>query len=426
MEVKNFYRFNVTYEKSIFNELKDDYFGISISAHLVLFYEKFFSTFLRDLKKPFFIDLVSYVFARDLANIKKIDKDGNLSFKKSYQKLIDYCDGEIKNILTNREFIPKDFIDNNGSLVSEFTEKLISFQKDFFSLKSVKAFDKYDKILGKTRGELKPLFLTTPYFYFETLNDPWYKISLSIAKSALSMKDEFDLYAVLCFSEELLLRKDDILKMIEDYSGFDGYIFWISDFDEKEISPVYLTFLINFVEKLAEKGKPIYNLYGEYFSLILSKIGLSGYSRGLGFSENKFVDACVTGGGQPKRFYSALLHYSISETAITQLYSIFPNLLCNCNICQLIRNDLGISKKPSLKEIEDFFMHFDFIFDSKKHMVNLHAIEIKDVTDSSLDDIITELSNRITFYDEYDLDLYGIRRNHLVNWLNCLEEYNSR
>jgi hypothetical protein len=247
-----------------------------------------------------------------------------------------------------------------------------------------------------------------------------------MAKSAKSMKDEFDLYAILCFSEELLLCKDALLKVIDDFSGFDGYIIWISDFDEKEIPSNYLTSLIDFVENLTAKGKPVYNLYGEYFSLILSKIGLSGYSRGLGFSEKKFVDACVSGGGQPKRFYSPLLHYSVSETAIMQFYSIFPKLLCNCDICKLIKSNLSISKNPSLNEIEKFFLHFDFIFDSKKHLVSSHAIEINDIVNSTLDEIIDRLNKEITFYDKNTLDLYGVRKNHLVKWLESLNEFKKR
>ncbi|HUU78661.1 MAG TPA: hypothetical protein VMX55_09955 [candidate division Zixibacteria bacterium] len=425
MEVKNFYRFNVTSEQSILKEQKDDYFGLTISAHLALFYKKFFSTYLRELDKPFFIDTVTYVFARDLTNTKKIDKDGELSLKKSYQKLIDYCDGNIKAILDKREFIPKDFFDNNGLLINEFTEKIISLQKDFFSFKSVKSFDKYDKILGKKTGQLKLLFLTAPYFYFESINDPWYKISLNMAQQALTIKDDFELYVILCFSKDMLLHESSITKMIDDFSGFDGYIFWISDFNEKEMTLNYLTSLISFIKKIAAKEKPVFNLYGEYFSLILSKMGLNGYSRGLGFSENKFIDACVTGGGQPKRFYSPLLHYSVSETNIVQLYSIFPRLLCDCYTCQSIRNMLMISTNPSLNDLSLFFNHFDFFSDSKKHLASSHTKEIKEIEQSTLEGIINELEQVILFYDKNNLDLYSIKKSHLINWLKCLKKYSK-
>ncbi|MCE7744335.1 MAG: hypothetical protein GPJ52_04280 [Candidatus Heimdallarchaeota archaeon] len=425
MDVKNFYRFNITYEQSVFNEMKEDYFGLTISAHLILFYEKFFSTFLRELDKPFFIDTVSYVFARDLVNIKKIDKDGNLALKKSYQKLVNYCNGNIKTILDTREFIPKDFFDNNGELINEFSNKLISFQKDFFSKNSIKAFEKYSKILDKPIGSLNPLFLTTPYFYFDSMNDPWYRISLKMAQASISLKEEFDLYAIICFSKELLLNFDITKKIVKDYSEFDGYIIWISDFDEKIMSPIYLSGLVNFIEKLGANGKPIYNLYGEYFSLLLSKMGLSGYSRGLGFSEKKFVDACVTGGGQPKRYYNPLLHYSVSETAAIQFYSVFPKLLCNCEICQSIRKDLNISNNPSLKDIENFFNQFNFTFDSKKHLVNSHAKEINDIAISTIKEIIIQLKEKVKFYENNTLDIYSIRDSHLKNWLECLIKYSD-
>ena len=423
--MKNFYRFNITYEQTVFNEMKEHYYGVTIGAHLILFYEKFFSTLLRKLDKPFFIDTVSYVFARDLVNIKKIDKDGNVSLKKSFQKLVNYCNGNVKKILETREFIPKDFLDNNEKLIKEFSNKLMSFQKNFFSKKPDKAIEKYSKILGKSIGTLNPLFLTTPYFYFESLNDPWYRISLKIAQAANLVKGDFKLYAIICFSKELLLNDNALEIISRDYSKFDGYIFWISDFDEKSISPEYLAGLVNFIAKLHEYEKPIYNLYGEYFSLILSKIGLSGYSRGIGISEKKFVDARVTGGGMPKRYYSPFSHYSLSETVVRHFYSVYPKLLCSCDICQIKRNELSIPSNPSLTDIASFFDNLNFTFDSKKHLVQTHATEIDDISKSTLDDIINQLQGKIEFYHENNLDLYNIRQNHLENWLKCLSAYNN-
>jgi len=406
--------------------MRNHYYGITLSAHLVVFYEKFFSTFLRKLDKPFFIDTVSYVFARDLDNIKKVNRNGELTLKKSYQKLVDYCDGKIKAILEKRQFLPKDFLANNEELIKEFSKKLISFQKHFFSKKSDKAIEKYSKILGKELGSLNPLFLTTPYFYFESINDPWYNISLKLAQTSISLKKEFELYTIICFSKELLVKENDLEKIIDDYSNFDGYIFWISDFDEKNVAPKYLSGLINFIEKLNKMGKPIINLYGEYFSLILSKLGLSGYSRGIGFSEKKFVDACVTGGGQPKRYYFPFLHYSLSEMVVREFFSDYPKLLCECKTCQLLRNQLGIPRSPSITDIMNFFNEFNFTFDSKKHLMEIHTSEIDNVIKSSITDLATQLQNKIIFFRDHNMDLYNIKQNHLRTWLEGLLAYTTQ
>lgn len=190
---------------------------------------------------------------------------------------MDICGKNVKNILKRRQLIPKDFLDANSTLIQDFTKNIISFQKDIFkTIPSQQSILEYTKILGKKTEAPAPLFLTTPYFYFTSIDDPWYEISIKIAKQSIKLKGEHELYAVLCFSKELLRNEYYIEKIVKDYAGFDGYLIWISDFDEKVESEEYLSGLKTFVKKLSKSKKPIFTLYGEFFSLLLSKLGLTG------------------------------------------------------------------------------------------------------------------------------------------------------
>ena len=184
MEVKIFYRLGAVNEKSLFEEMKEHYFGIAIGAHFASFYSNWLPTFLSKVKKPFFIDPMIYIFARNLDNIKKEN-----DFKKSYEKLMDICGGNIKNILQTRQLIPEDFLDANSTLIQDLTKNIISFQKDIFkTTPSQQSILEYTEILGKKTETLAPLFLTTPYFYFTSMDDPWYEISLKIAKQSMKLK----------------------------------------------------------------------------------------------------------------------------------------------------------------------------------------------------------------------------------------------
>lgn len=413
MKAKNFYRLGTAGEKSLFEEMKECYFGIAIGAHFASFYPDWLPTFLSKVRKPFFIDPVTYIFARNLENIKKEN-----NFKKSYEKLMDICGKKVKNILKKRQLVPKDFLDADSTLIRDFTENIISFQKDIFkTTSSQRSILEYANILGKKTETLSPLFLTTPYFYFTSIDDPWYEISIKIAKQSIKLKGEHELYAILCFSKELLRNEDHIEKIVKDYAGFDGYLIWVSDFDEKIESEEYLNGLKIFVKKLSESKKPIFTLYGEFFSLLLSKFGLAGYSRGICYGDSKSVDAYVTGGRPPRRYYFNLLHIKLSESIARTFFSDNPGLLCKCKICSEILRK--VKSTENVKEVGEFFDSIDFI-KAKQHFMIVHAEEIDTVSKNSLETLKKELEQEYEKSEELNVKVYGISNEHIKRWKQTL------
>lgn len=410
MRAKNFYRLGTVGEKSLFEDMKDYYFGIVIGAHFAAFYPSWLLTFLSKVKKPFFIDPVTYIFARNLDNIKKEN-----NFKKSYEKLMDICGKNVKTILKRRQLMPKDFLDTNSTLIQDFTKNIVSFQKDIFkATPSQQSILEYTKISGKKIEIPTPLFLTTPYFYFTSLDDPWYEISIKIAKQSIKLKGEDELYAVLCFSKELLRNEDYIEKIIKDYAGFDGYLIWISDFDEKIESEEYLNGLKIFIRKLSESKKPIFTLYGEFFSLLLSKFGLAGYSRGICYGDSKSVDAYTTGGRPPRQYYLSLLHIKLSESIARTFFSDNPNLLCKCKICsEILRN---VKSTENVKKIGEFFDNIDFIKEAKQHFMIMHAKEIDTISKNPLETLKKELEQEYEKSEKLNLNVYGISNKHIKRW----------
>lgn len=414
MEIKNFYRLGTVGEKSLFEDMKEYYSGIVIGAHFAAFYPDWSPTFLSKVRKPFFIDPMTYVFARNLDNIKKED-----NFKKSYEKLINVFEKNIRVILEKRQLIPRDFLVTNTKLIEEFTKSIINFQKNIFkALPSQQSILEYAEILGKTAKAPTLLFLTTPYFYFTSIDDPWYEISIKIAKHSIKLKKEHELYVILCFSKELLCNEEDIDRIVKDYTGFDGYLIWISDFDEKNESEEYLSGLKILVEKLSEFKKPIYTLYGEFFSLLLSKFGLAGYSRGISYGESKSVDAVVTGGRPPRRYYLSLFHTNLSETIARTFFSDNPNLLCTCRICSDILK--SIKSTDNIKTVSQFFDNIDFPKEAKQHFMIAHTKEMQRVSKSSLDDLKKELKKQYEICEKLNPKIYGVPYKHIKRWEEVL------
>jgi len=415
------------HEKEPLIDLKDTYFGLTISAHIAAFYNKSLPSFIKKIGKPYFFDPMTYFFATNLENIKK-----NGRIKKSFQKYFEYFDDRIRSIIELREFIPKDFQRENNELLLLFVKNILDFQIDIMKMETGKkdktiasSLDRYQQILQRKTispdtQTLGPLFLTAPYFYFQTLEDSWYDLSLQMARTAKDNKGTYELYPIICFSKELLLDDDAITKLIEDYQEFDGVILWVSNFDEKNETTLFLKQFSKMVKNFAATKKPVYNLYGEYFSLLLNKEGLNGYSRGIAVSEKRDVEASTTGGGQPERYYMPFLHIHASKTFATMFYSDHPELLCNCIVCNRIRGKLGINKVSEGKKIELFFGDFNYILDAKKHFMITHKNEINDIDNLNIEEIRTMLTKKISSSTNFKLNLYNLTNNHFLRWMQSV------
>lgn len=129
--MKVYYRLGTAEEKRLFEDFSEHFYGIVIGANLAAFYPDWLPTFLRKVRKPFFIDPVAYVFARSLENIRK-----ETEIKKSFQKLANKYGNTLNAIIINsaspRQLIPKDFLANdkwNQNFLDELAKEVIAFKR---------------------------------------------------------------------------------------------------------------------------------------------------------------------------------------------------------------------------------------------------------------------------------------------------------
>jgi len=429
-QIKNFYRFGVP-EKSAFKEETDTYYGVTVSAHMAVYYSTSMKEFLRTLKKPFFVDPMTYVFARDPENIKI---EGRL--RKSYRKLSECYGKTIEASAGRKPLDPQSFTRNNAwntEVIDEIVNAVLSCQKELLKPSHVSIL-KYAKILGEEVAEEieAPEFLVAPYFYAATCDDAWYAISLECARRAKILKGKFDLYPVICISKEILLDLKAIQKIKDDYKEFDGLVFWVSSTtNEENNDPRYLEGLKNFVKVLAQLKKPLYSLYGGYFTALLSKYGLTGYSAGICYGENRQVDARTTGGGQPRRYYIPFSHTKVLETDARTFFSDTSRanykLLCSCDVCSDIKNqivDKTIARQAGInpvRYVDEFFSSISMV-ELRRHFMACRQNELEQITGESLSDSRNRLAKE---YQNCEKSLRfprypNLGYQHLKEWSSML------
>jgi hypothetical protein len=416
-----FYRLGIAAERSLFEEGKGSYDGIAISAYYSAFYRTSTPVLIRSLGKPFFFDPATFAFARDIENIRR---DGEL--RKSYQKLVDWYDGDIKKILMRRQLIPRDFFQDGQwktERLSEFVTRTLALQREILNpTTSVQqSLLRYAELAGEKPKivKLESEFLVAPYFSFESRDDAWYKITLKLAEEARKQSKE-SLFVPICFSKELLLQEHMFTRICDDFKGYDGYLVWASDFDDDKDAFEYLIGLGRFVRILAKTKKPIYFMYGGMFVPILCRVlGIeSGYCRGICYGESKDVDAgAASGGGAPVRYYYGKTYSKLPESVARAFFTDNPRELCKCKICSAIwKRALSL---PENKRVAYFFDNLDYM-SARRHFMELHAHQIREVTNLPERQVIASLVRNIEHTKHFGP--YNVTNQHLARWHSALQK----
>lgn len=406
-----FYRIGSAAEGRYFEEMKKYYYGIVINANLITLYSNWILSFVQKLKKPFFINPVTYILSLDLE--ENIKKDGDI--KKSFEKLAKLYGNKIKEIIIDkkRELLPEDFIKNdkwNQSLIEEFIKNVFSLQKNVGMSQFQQTLSEILEIMGKRIKTEQPnlLFLVPPYFYFDSINNPWYKITLHLAKMSLKFKERYKVYPIICISKEIILDQSFINRIFNDYKEFDGCVLWVSELNEREDDEKYLNGLYNLVRIFTNNKKPMIILHGEFLSLLLSKKYNLSYVRNICYGEHKNIESLPIGGPIPqRRYYLNFTHSKIPESKARVLFSLNQELLCKCDICSRIR----------YKTMEEFFNNLENA-DFNKHFIVVHNSEVK----LTADQLKNRLIQNYSLCKNKEMENLDINYKHLEKWISIANE----
>jgi hypothetical protein len=296
----NFYRLGLTREKELYKRRRDTYTGVLVPAHIASYYAKFCTEFIGSLQKPYFIDPITYMFARQHSALLRYlkDKKGRTKrdvagkkqkgdLKRSFRKIVESYGSLISSAVANqRAVVPSDFSDD--ALVSEFVTAVIEFQRSKLASlpEKYKKYEKYARLVGRPAQPNRPVLLVAPYFSIE---DPrWISINLDLTKRAKKLSQDIPVFATIAAPLDSLRSRQSLVQQYKS-AGADGFLLWIDDFTGMtDINSLRIA--RDFVKELEKLGKPIISLYGDAYSLVLKHSGLTGYACGICYGERRSVD----------------------------------------------------------------------------------------------------------------------------------------
>jgi len=341
-----YYRFGIAGEKKLFKDNLNLYDGIVISAHVAVYYKKFFRAILPKLNKKYFIDPFTYVFTRNPKIIRHKNRKGDLELKKSFSQLIPNYGKKLEDTVKQIKRLDKNLL-QDSSYVTELTSNVLNFQENVF--KSENFIKKYKKILDEENVQVPvPEFLVPPYFYIE--NDENYKINLAFAKKAKELAEDKSIVPIVLINKDML-GPIFYETFLADYKEFDKVFIWVNDFNELRVSDSDLKKLKEFIKHISRNIKPCL-LYSDYFALLLSKVGLAGYCTGICYGNQRVVDTELTGGGFNPRLYLKLIKNKIPAAEIHNFLHSNPKELKSCLECSPLE---GLDNVTAEEFIETIF-----------------------------------------------------------------------
>lgn len=291
----------------------------------------------------------------------------------------------------------------------------VEFNSDYTTI-TPKQFDKYARRLGKQMPVtdarlptwiLAPYLMQTPDFDATEINN---RLWLAATETAGDRRPQL--------RRVVAAHSASDLRVAALNAGEEEVVVWMDNLDE--VDPGNATRLAEYAKAVAQIGsagvKP-FALYGGYFAVALSTVGLRGASHGVGFSEHRDHVELKTSGGAPARFYVERLHRYLPVDIASELWRQRPELV-ESYYPQYQDRDPG-----------EYSYH-----ELMKHSVYARANEIQSVQDSTPLDVAQHLDSSIDAYRsnlaQVTLSRPVLRRvesslAHLPVWSRALTEVYS-
>jgi len=386
-----------TLEKDIIAQNSNS-FGLTIPANLLMYYGKSLAKFIIKNPRPFFIDPVTYIFVYPRNMLKRdnselqVDRGGNYKLKKSYDKLVRAYDKGLIDLFKSDNPLPTSYFDDPDN-VEKFVRNNIAYQKNLLT-NSLDKISRYEAMVGEEipeKSNLKPEFLTAPYFYFGDSSDPWYDVNIKLSQLTKEFSSNDNVYSIICTHKQSLSSTlaDEI---VSDFDEVDGYLLFASNFEEY-VEPIHsLRRLKSFVSRLYEKSsKPILNLYGSFFSVFLNYYGMKGVSSGLCVLDHKDVLEEVTMAIARIKFYlPSIRGFLVENDYKTYLERFNPSDECDCNLCQTLANKkTSLSTRSYVSGIDKLFSIYrgKLMTSAMDHFLHCRLNESELVNTKSLSEI---------------------------------------
>ncbi len=379
--------------QDFFRRHRDKYDGLIIPLSIACVFRQGTGGFVLTLKTQYALDPRTPILQADF---------DRLSIRRAHLEIADVHGPTVSQIFVARPLQPADV----NPLAGDIAARVVSFQKQF-AQQSAEKVDKYAALLGEAvqAGYEGPHFLIPPYFRSTARNDPWYPVSLSLARAAIGKKENYRLAPVLHITPGF--PENEFRQMANDYNdrGFDGLIIFLNDLQEYFAPSTALAKYARLVTLLQDNGKPLFGLFGGYFTLLLRKIGLGCFSNAVGYGE--YRDSGYHEGGQAvRRYYIPKLHRYFTDTDAETLVNIVRGglLRCACVVCRRRRPLTDFTSQELLD-----------------HFLNVRLTEIQQAEVTDLSNLLDELDQTRVTLEDYPIPFD--RYSHMREWVEALRAF---
>jgi uncharacterized protein YggL (DUF469 family) len=379
--------------QDFFRRHQKKYDGLIIPLSVACVFRQGTGGFVLTLKKQYALDPRTPTLQADF------DRD---SLRRAHREIADVHGTAVRQIIESRALRPTDV----NPLARDMAARVLSFQKEF-AQQSAEKVDKYAALLGEEPEERYsgPHFLMPPYFRSTAHSDPWYPVSLDLARAAIGEKGDYKIAPVLHITSGF--PEDEYYEIARDYDdpGFDGLVIYVNNLQEYFVPSATLRKYANLVATLRELGKPLFGLFGGYFTLLLRKIGLGAFSNAVGYGE--YRDSGYHEGGQAvRRYYLPRLHRYFSDTEAQAILDFAggDQFRCACAVCRRRRPLTDFTSQ----ELLDHFLY-------------TRLLELQQARATKLSDLLDELEQTGAQLEDFPIpfDTYS----HLGQWAEALRDF---
>lgn len=424
-------RLGVHSEQMYFAERPTLYDILVLNAHVAEYTAKGSASFVvgRLQGRKFLIDPSTHAFAHHPRFIMT-DLAGEGRVKKSIAALAERYGEPVSSLIGERALTPDDF--KSDKVLESFTRRVLDFQRT--RLES--AVDEDLKYFDASDVSLRPCLVVAPYFHMASTDfRQWLPVNIRLIEAAQSAAEGLPLYSEIVIDKGLLDDPEEFSEICQEYvrhAPCVGFLIWISGLSEHEAGVPALRHVRDFIASLASAKRPIYNLYGGYFSLLLHHAGLAGVCHGPGYGEERNV--VPVGGGVPvAKYYLTPVHQRMLHRDVQLMISAgawrnaddFQREVCAGETCrEVLAGDLSNfsrfgeaearqSRSGRLVSVLTGETRSYMVF----HYLEAKASEFEQVQGNDLPSLIGQLRSA---YARYESLMPGLPIRHLDNWARSL------
>lgn len=193
-------------------------------------------------------------------------------------------------------------------------------------------FEKYAKRLNEAilpEDTIGPKYVLAPYTMASAPDDPWWDVSSKLYNRTAARLGQPDKCVRVVAAKEARFLSG----LLEDTDSTRVAI-WVSGLNELTMASDVLSEYARAIRRASMAGKKMFALYGGFFSVLLSSVGLGGSSHGIGYGEYRDYLELPRSGPPPARYYLPLAHRYVSQELAFQLWQSDPGLAeCDCEVC---------------------------------------------------------------------------------------------